>query len=387
MPEKNYVYLWPVPYANANEKRIPMTINTASLALYRTIFSASSEGMAIVGPHTCFIEVNAAFGQLFAKEPEQIVGMRCIELFGREDAWVVVQAVQEQRAIPSIEISCNINGSRRLIGLKVTPVQGADEALCLIVAYEVADQEDAGHRQVNFLATLAHELRSPLNTMHGYLDLALMGVAGELNEQQREFVQRARASSEHLYALLEDVLLISRAEIGQVRLNRDVVNLQNIITDAVEELEVTASDHAVTIDVQLPSDLPPLYADAVRMQHVLRNLVSNALHFTPAGGQITISASITHEESGFEIAPGIEAQKLLKLQVSDTGSGLAADALEHIFERFYQVSGAMSRSASGQGLGLAIVKMIVELHGGQVTVVSSPDQGSTFTCLLPCLLS
>ena len=364
-----------------------MTINTASLALYRTIFAISTEGMAIVGLHTCFIEVNPAFARLFGKEPEQVVGMRCIELFGREDAWVVVQAVQEQRAIPSIEVSCNINGSRRLMGLKVMPIQGADEPLCLIVAHEVADQEDAGHMQANFLSTLAHELRSPLNTMHGYLDLVLMGVAGELNEQQREFVQRARASSEHLYALLEDLLLISRAEIGQVRLNRDMINLQDIITDAVEELEVTASDHAVTIEVQLPSDLPPLYADTVRMQHVLRNLVSNALRFTPAGGQITVSASITHEESGFEIAPGIEAQKLLKLQVSDTGSGIAADALEHIFERFNQVSGVMSRSSGGQGLGLAIVKMIVELHGGQVTVVSTPDQGSTFTCLLPCLLS
>lgn len=364
-----------------------MTINTASLALYHTIFSASSEGMAIVGPHTCFIEVNPAFGRLFGKEPEQVAGMQCVELFGCEDAYVVVQAVQEQRAIPSIEISCNINGSRRLIGLKVTPVQGADEGLCLIVAHEVADQEDADHRQANFLSTLAHELRSPLNTMHGYLDLALMGVAGELNEQQREFVQRARASSEHLYALLEDLLLISRAEIGQVRLNRDVINLQDIITDAVEELEVTASDHAVTIEVQLPSYLPPLYADAVRIQHVLRNLVSNALRFTPAGGQITISALITQEESGFEIASGIEAQKLLKLQVSDTGSGLAADAQEHIFESFYQASGVMSRSSSVQGLGLAIVKMIVELHGGQVGVISAPDQGSTFTCLLPCLLS
>src|SRR5258708_9767543 len=308
----------PGRFLNANEKRITMIINTASLALYRTIFAISTEGMDIVGLHTCFIEVNPAFARLFGKEPEQVVGMRCIELFGHEDAWVVVQAVQEQRAIPSIEVSCNINDSRRLMGLKVMPIQGADEPLCLIVAHEVADQEDAGHMQANFLSTLAHELRSPLHTMHGYLDLALMGVAGELNEQQREFVQRARASSEHLYALLEDLLLISRAQLRQVRFKSDAINLHDIVTNAVEELEVTASDHAVTIEVQLPSDLPPLYADAVGMQHVLRNLVSNALRFTPAGGQITVSASITHEESGFEITPGIEAQKLLKLQVSET---------------------------------------------------------------------
>src|SRR5260370_36241745 len=100
----------PGRFLNANEKRIPMIINTASLALYRTIFAISTEGMAIIGLHTCFIEVNPAFARLFGKESEQVVGMRCIELFGQEDAWVVVEAVQENHAIPPVVVSWNING-------------------------------------------------------------------------------------------------------------------------------------------------------------------------------------------------------------------------------------------------------------------------------------
>jgi PAS domain S-box-containing protein len=376
-----------------------MTVNTSSMALYRTIFSATSEGMAIVGPNACFVEVNAAFGRLFGKEPEQIAGMSCLELFCHEgtdgqslcsNTSMVVKALQEQRALPYVEINCTIDGSPHLLGVEVTPVSGTDEALCLLMAREVTTIDDASRLQADFLSMIAHELRSPINTIHGYLDLALMGIAGDLNEQQHEFVQRARASSEHLYALLEDLLFISRADADQVHLNREVINLQDVITDAVEELEVTVSDHAVTIDIQLPADLPPMYADPVRMQQVIRNLVSNALRFTPAGGQITISAAITShgDERGAEIVVDEEGQKLLKLQVSDTGSGMAADALEHFFEHFNQVPGAKpGRSSREQGLGLAIVKMIVELHGGQVTVASTPGQGSAFTCLLPCLLS
>jgi PAS domain S-box-containing protein len=367
-----------------------MTANTSAAALYRTILASSLEGLAIVAQNTCFIEVNPAFGSLFDRVPEQIAGMRCAELFVRENAANasrITEALQAQQALAYSELECDINGSARTIGLSITPVAGSDEALSLIIARDVTATRALKQSQANFLSLITHELRSPLNTIHGYLDLALMGLAGELNEQQRDFVLRARSSSEHLYALLEDLLFISRADAAQVRLNRDVADLNELVAGALEELEVTISDHSVTLKIAVPADLPPLYVDAVRIQQVLRNLISNALRQSSSGGQITISASITaplHAPAG-EGADGeaAEAQKCLKLQVGDTGSGQAADALQHVFERIYSPAGR----PSSQGLGLAIVKMIVELHGGQVTAVSAPGQGSTFTCLLPCVLS
>ncbi len=239
-------------------------------------------------------------------------------------------------------------------------------------------------QRANFLSMITHELRSPLNTINGYLDLLLEGVSGDLTAQQRAFAQRARAGSEHLYALLEDLLVISRADAGQLRLNREIISLPDIVARAVEELELTATDQGTAITVEMPRNFPQLYADSVRLQQVLRNLMSNALHFTPGGGTVTISAWLEHREQS---ATADEAERLMKLQVRDTGAGIDPAFHERIFERFFQVPNATPTRAGGQGLGLAIVKMIVELHGGSIEVASVPAQGSTFTCTLPCLLS
>src|SRR3989440_742746 len=361
----------------------------------RTIVASSSDGIAFIGANKFFIEANPAFGRIFGIDPEQVAGMECTELFCCEDEGsqgccrglcMVQKALQQQQAVSYVELDLSIKGSPHSIGLSITPVSTTHMPLCLIIARDVTAIRDATRMKANFLSMITHELRSPLNAIHGYLDLTLTGIAGDLNEQQREFVQRARASSEHLYALVEDLLLVSRADSGQVRLNREVTSLQEIVANAVEELELMAIDNAITINIAVPDDFPPIYVDAVRIQQVLRNLVSNSLRFTPSGGQVTISAFITRDDEVASSADVTES-KLLKLQVSDTGAGIAHEHQQRIFERFYQAPQASSGRSAGQGLGLAIVKMIVELHGGQVSVESVPGQGSTFTCLLPCLLS
>jgi signal transduction histidine kinase len=226
---------------------------------------------------------------------------------------------------------------------------------------------DASRMKANFLSLITHELRSPLNSINGYLDLALSGMAGELNEQQREFVQRARAGSEHLYSLIEDLLLASRADAGQLRLNREPVSLAELVSNAFEELELMASDARVSLEETLPAHFPMFPGDPVRLQQVLRNLLSNALHATPAGGQVTVSARLLSKNQ----------QKQLEISVHDTGCGIAAVYHERIFERFFQIPLAGSGRASGQGLGLTIVKMIMELHGGSVRIESTPGKGST----------
>ncbi len=367
----------------------------------RAILASSSDGIALLGANTCFIEANPSFGRIFGVEPERIVGMECMELLGCDgenghgrcgELCMVHRALQLGKPLPYVEIELQINGTARAIGLSITPVSTTSRPLCLLVARDVTAIRDLTRMKANFLSMITHELRSPLNAINGYLDLALEGIAGELNEQQHEFIRRARASSEHLYALVEDLLLVSRADSGQVRLTREVTGLRGIVANAVEELELMASDNGVAVAVDIPADLPPVYVDPVRLQQVLRNLVSNALRFTPAGGHVTVSACIIHKaREGREATPGTEDGerediRLLQLDVSDTGVGIAPEQQQRIFERFYQVSSTGGRT-SGQGLGLAIVKMIVELHGGEVRVTSEPGKGSTFSCLIPCLLS
>lgn len=369
----------------------------------RAILASSSDGIAIIGLHCCFVEANPAFGRIFDIAPEQVVGMECLELLGCEDEnshgqcselCMVHKALQLQEPLPYMELDLSIKDVSRSIGLSITPVSATNQPFCLMMARDVTAIRDANRLKANFLSMITHELRSPLNAINGYLDLTLTGIAGELNQQQHEFVQRARASSEHLYALLEDLLLVSRADSGQMRLNRDVISLQEIVANAVEELELTAKDNNITINVEVPADFPPIYADAVRMQQVLRNLMSNALRFTPAEGNVTILATTTTPATPTTLTLAMlrkdedsEEQKMLQLQVSDTGIGIAPEHQLRIFDRFYQAPQGHAGRSGGQGLGLAIVKMIVELHGGTVSVESSPGQGSTFTCLIPCLLT
>jgi signal transduction histidine kinase len=257
-------------------------------------------------------------------------------------------------------------------------------------------QEEMTRMKASFLSMVAHELRSPINAINGYLDLTLEGIAGELNEQQQEFIQRARAGSEHLYALMEDLLLISRVDVGQLHLNHAIVHLPEVIENAVEEMELTARDNGISIELEIAPNLPRLYADAIRLQQALRNLLSNALRFTPMGGRVTVSARevepIERAGAGIGLSPvpaparsidDEEKGRQVELVVSDTGIGIAPENHQRIFERFFQITEGSRGRASGQGLGLAIVKMVVELHGGSVRVESQPERGSTFVCTLP----
>jgi signal transduction histidine kinase len=233
---------------------------------------------------------------------------------------------------------------------------------------------------------LTHELRSPLHTIQGYLDLALTGIGGDLNVQQHEFVQRARMASQHLYALLENLLCIARTDSGQLRLQPTITRLADIIQDVVEELTLLATDQGIVLRVDIEPQLPPLYVDAVRIQQILRNLVHNAIRFMPAGGAVEISAGIerrTLPESASSSDTDGDVPATIYLRVQDTGIGIAPEYQQHIFERFYRICDKNAGSSGGQGLGLSIVKLLVELHEGSVTVESAPGQGSTFSCFLP----
>lgn len=360
----------------------------------RAILASSSDGIALLGVNACFIEANAAFGRIFGIEPEQIAGMDCTELLGCEEEGgneqcgtlcMVHSALQQEEALPYTEVDLTIKGVTRSVGLSITRVSTKNKPICLMMARDVTAIRDATRMKANFISMITHELRSPLNAINGYLDLALSGVAGELNEQLREFLRRSRSGSEQLYALVEDLLLVSRADAGQLRMSREVISLNDVITDAIEELELTATDKDIALNVDITDDFPQLYADPVRMQQVLRNLVSNALRFTSTGGSVTVAAKLYYVEGGDKETEDRDV-RIAKLTVTDTGLGIAPEYQQRIFERFYQVPQTTART-TGQGLGLAIVKMIVELHGGTVTVDSIVDQGSTFTCVLPCVLS
>jgi signal transduction histidine kinase len=252
--------------------------------------------------------------------------------------------------------------------MSITPVQGPQGRRALLVGRDVTALRQMDLMKASFLSMISHELRSPVQAINGYLDVTLSGMAGPLTTDQHEFIRRARAGSEHLKALVDDVLLMSRRDAGQFKLNIEPTTIDSVIDEAMEEVELSAADAGITLERQKQPELPVIEADGPRIQQVLRNLLTNAIKFTPKGGKVTLTA--THDDHSVRVV------------VQDTGIGIPAEHLPRIFERFYQVQSSGARSR-GQGLGLAIVRIIVEGHHGLLEVQSKPGKGSRFLVTLP----
>jgi signal transduction histidine kinase/GAF domain-containing protein len=368
------------------------------------IFAAGSDGIAIVDASLNIIEANEAFARLTGVPMAELPGKHCCAVLnmGASDcglcsgsgACLIAGAVAADEALPHVE--CEVQplqpmqpddpamayrerqsqASRpllphpvsRFIDLSVTPVNAPQGRRALLIGRDVTALREMEQMKANFLSMVSHELRSPLQAISGFLDVILSGMAGPLTQEQHKFMRRARAGSEHLTALVDDLLLISRRDAGQFSLNRESIDLEQLLIEAHDEVELMAADTGVTLTIRRLSGLPKIAADGPRLRQVLRNLLTNAIKFTPLGGSITLLA--TYDAT------------FVRLSVTDTGVGIAPEHLARIFDRFYQVETANARGR-GQGLGLAIARIIVEGHGGTIDVSSAPGQGSTFTVVLP----
>jgi signal transduction histidine kinase len=219
-----------------------------------------------------------------------------------------------------------------------------------------------------FLSLVSHELRTPLTSIRGYLDLVLDEEAGELNPEQRRFLQAVERNSGRLLRLVGDLLFVAQADAGRLSLERAKVDLAELAAHCVEGAAPAASEKSVTL-VLMANPVPALVGDRGRLAQVLDNLVSNALKFTPAGGTV-------------EVRTFSEGEAVI-LEVEDTGIGIPAEDQPHLFERFFRSSVADDQAIPGTGLGLAIVKAIVEAHAGLISIESREGKGTTFRVDLP----
>ena len=232
--------------------------------------------------------------------------------------------------------------------------------------------EEATRLKDEFLANLSHELRTPMNIIIGWAHLLR---AGPLNDEQKhraaESIERAARSQAQL---IEDLLDVSRIVTGKFRLQMQEVDASSVLRLAVESLRLVAHSKQVVLNVMQPASPAVVRGDPDRLQQVIWNLLSNAVKFTPAGGCVDVQLEQT------------EAQ--VRIQVTDTGIGIAPQFLPYVFDRFRQADSSSTRTHTGMGLGLAIVRHVVELHGGKVQANSAGEnQGSTFTVTLPSVAS
>jgi signal transduction histidine kinase/CheY-like chemotaxis protein len=233
-----------------------------------------------------------------------------------------------------------------------------------------AEAETANRMKDEFLATLSHELRNPLNVVIGYSEILRRGS----EKENRAFVARAadviRRNALAQSQLVSDLLDLSRLQMGKLAINRQPVSLATIITDAIETVKAEAQTKNITLKFDCDDELLVVDGDPVRLGQIAWNLLNNAVKFTLPGGQITISLL---RQDGFG-----------KLVVEDTGQGIAPEFLPHVFEIFRQADASSSRRQGGLGIGLALVRQLTELHGGQVHAESEGiGKGAKFMVLLP----
>lgn len=250
----------------------------------------------------------------------------------------------------------------------------------------IAHLREVDELKANFLATISHELRTPLTSVIGFSEMLLDGVAGDLTDAQREYVQTILDRGEELLRLITQLLELSRMEVGSMRLELAPTDLGPLVERAVETLRPEAVRAGVEVRSEIePGAVPRVLVDAPKIGQVLLNLLGNAIKFTPSGGQVVVRAVTAPIHRPFEEEDlfGEEAHDAVRVSVEDTGEGIEADKLERIFDRFYQVDSSPTRRHGGAGLGLAIVKSIVEAHGGEVWAESTRGVGTTIHVTLP----
>lgn len=246
------------------------------------------------------------------------------------------------------------------------PVTADDEFGALASTFNSLAESSERYERMrrSLVADVAHELRTPLSVLRGNLEMLQDGVS----QPDPETISSLHDEVLRMTRLVTDLQELSLAEAGALTLRRENISLRSLLEKTLSGMTAAAAAGQVALKMQIPADLPPVFADPDRIAQVILNLTGNSLRHTPAGGRITVAAAAD--------------SSCAAVSVRDTGSGISPENLPYIFDRFYRADKARTR-AGGAGLGLAIAKSLVEAHGGTIRAASTPGQGTTITFTLP----
>ncbi len=271
------------------------------------------------------------------------------------------------------------NLNQRIQTLKVK-----DEISRLIDTFnEMISRLDQSFRQIKqFTTDASHELKTPLTILKGEVEVALR--KKRTLDEYEQILESNLEEIDRMSKIVEDLLLLSKADIGEIRLNREDIHLTRFISGLTEQMKILAQPKNIRIEISNHQNEIHVFGDTLRMRELFINLIENGIKYTEAGGSILITLT---KETGGSVNPLTPKEKkaatFAKIIVADTGIGIAKEDQEKIFNRFFRVDKARSREQGGSGLGLSICKWIVEAHQGEITVESEPGKGSSFIVRLP----
>jgi signal transduction histidine kinase len=258
------------------------------------------------------------------------------------------------------------DGGSVIIGGDITLLKERESVL-----REAKEEAEAASRSKSeFLTNMSHELRTPLNAVLGFSEIIRDAIMGPVDARYQEYANDIYTAGRHLLSLINDVLDLSKIEVGRLELQEETVNVGEVVDACRRIIDGRAKEAGLELEVDISSDLPPIRADDRRLKQIVLNLLSNSVKFTPAGGRVGVSA---------RMSPRGEVQIL----VSDSGIGMRGEDIALALEPFRQLDGALNRRYEGTGLGLPLVQRLVQLHGGSLGIESAPGVGTTITLTLP----
>ncbi|MDK9703065.1 MAG: response regulator [Sulfuritalea sp.] len=305
---------------------------------------------------------------------EGIASAAALPLMVGDEVWGAIGIFsREQDAFSADEIA--------LLGEAASDLAFGLTTLRLQAREEVA--REASRLKSEFLASMSHELRTPLNAIIGFSEVLRDGIAGEVSEQQREYLGDILNSGTHLLELINDILDLSKVESGKMALELEWLEVENLLHSSLSIVRERAVTHRLTLELQA-ADAGALCADPRKLKQIAYNLLSNAVKFTPDGGRVTVTARRLPARDVPVTTPPSGITEFVEIAVTDNGIGIAREDQARLFAAFTQIDSSLSRRHEGTGLGLALVKRLAELHGGAVGIESAPGKGSTFRVWLPC---
>lgn len=354
----------------------------------RAVIENALDTICAVDKDGRFLSVNPASFDLFGLEPDELIGYRLVDVIdesSREEMLSWMNSLRNNSGDQEREFVVRKRLNQQESSYVDTLWSGhwsEVERSLFFVVHDMTDRKELERARQEMVAMFTHDLRLPLSTIQGTLEMADAGMLGQLNERGERLIKAAERNGVRMIGLINDLLDIEKIKSGTMVLTSEIVELQEVFNTV--KLNVAALTEEGKIHFESPPTNLAVVADKEKLNRVIFNLVSNAIKFSPPDSRLILAASVSQQEEWKKESSQKESAKpMIEITVTDQGPGIPPDMVSTIFERFQQVSDSTHNSKGGTGLGLTICKEIVNLHGGQIWVTNGKEKGSVFHFTLP----
>ncbi len=377
----------------------------------RSLIESNIDALMMTDPQGIISDVNQQMIALTGRTRDELIGAPSKNFFtDPAQADAAIKRVLKENKVSNYELTVRaLNGVETVVSYNAATFHDRERVVQGVFAsardvterkrFERAlheknvELEHASSMKSEFLATMSHELRTPLNAIIGFSEALKDGLIGALSESQQEYIGDIFTSGQHLLALINDILDLSKVEAGMMALELDPVETRSLLSSSLSIVKEKAGSQRISLALEVADDLGEAQLDIRKTKQIVYNLLSNAVKFSAEGAAVTLSARrvARHQVGllpgpwpvhGFALADN-EFNEFLEICISDCGIGISERNMSRLFQAFSQIDSSLARKFEGTGLGLAMVKQLAELHGGTVAVASAEGEGARFAVWLP----